>query len=153
MTFHENFWLTVGAAAPVVALAAVVSFTDGIRVVESVNDLGRTAKVDWPAKNAGRSATVLASLFVISAANIILQVVALALALTALAQGHNRKHHGLLIHRRHDRWHVALCSSSPTLGSHVRPVGRAQVEHMVTIEHTAGNLRQVGIEVVESVLV
>lgn len=89
MTFHENFWITVGAAAPVVALAAVVSFTDGIRVVESVNDLGRTAKVDWPTKNAERGVTVLASLFVISAANIILQVVALALALTALAQGHN----------------------------------------------------------------
>ena len=36
MSFHESFWVTIGTAAPVIALAAVVSSADVTKAAETI---------------------------------------------------------------------------------------------------------------------
>jgi len=60
-----------------------------MRVVESVNDLAPRPGVEWSNEKAERGAWVLSASLVFAGANLVFQVVALALALVALAQGHD----------------------------------------------------------------
>jgi len=84
VSFHETFWVTVGAAAPVIALAGVVPFIDSL-------PLGDRAHTAGPAGNTpgARAYRLSSRLYTIAFINLMLQVAALFIALRSLADGHD----------------------------------------------------------------
>lgn len=97
MAFHEGFWLVAGTAAPVVALAAVVSIGDALR--EGIASIAEaTPLLDAQANSAGRlkgdrltSTTTRAArrLYALGLSNLFLQAALLAVSLVSLADDAN----------------------------------------------------------------
>ena len=86
VSFHESFWVAIGAAAPVIALAAIVAFTD----------TGRTW-ADWLRDQRDKNDEDIKQGYVMlwtgsvaGLVNVLLQVVTLVLALLSLAASHDR---------------------------------------------------------------
>jgi hypothetical protein len=86
VTYHESFWIAVAAAAPVIALAAVVAFTDTARIggvgqirpADADPDLLKMVRWGiWGGYGAGL-------------VNVLLQAATLLLALLSLAAGHDQ---------------------------------------------------------------
>lgn len=48
VAFHDNFWVTVGAAAPVIALTSLLSTTDNLRLVDSLQTRAEHAEQPGP---------------------------------------------------------------------------------------------------------
>lgn len=101
VAFHEAFWIVTGTAAPVVALAAVVSMRDvndysyrrGLQLralTEDVvaNGIERLA-VDEELQPAYLRLVFLGSLWVLQATNMCLQTALLAIALISIEQSAN----------------------------------------------------------------
>jgi hypothetical protein len=86
VAYHQNFWIAVAAAAPVIALAAVVAFTDTARVggVGQIRPAGADPNllkmVRWGIWG-GHAAGLV---------NVLLQAATLLLALLSLAAGHDQ---------------------------------------------------------------
>ncbi len=91
MSYHESFWVTIGAAAPVIALASTVSIADA-RVAREF--LGTALYTRAPSPE--RTDVALRALRFNTLANLIgfangfLQVVMLSLALYSLATVHDQ---------------------------------------------------------------
>jgi len=80
MTYHESFWLATGAAAPVIALAAVVALSDALQTERDAKSPYGIWAASWG------TATVTS---MISILNVIVQAALLAVSLSALAYGQN----------------------------------------------------------------
>jgi hypothetical protein len=79
VSVHHDFWVVVGTAAPVIALAAVVSYTDLQRAfTDALGVDGRGFRRMLPTASIGAAAAY---------ANFILQGFTLVLALLSLANG------------------------------------------------------------------
>ena len=93
MSFHESFWVTVGAAAPVIALASVVSIADlmGTRDQISRNLPTPSSARDsaWLDSAITRAGKLLIWAYLVAVINGALQMVALSIALQSLADGNN----------------------------------------------------------------
>ena len=84
--YHDSFWVTIGTAAPVIALATVVAISDILRSAIRFPQRG-FAGMFWPT---GRGVFLLVSLLlVITLTNMAIQFVALSFALKSLAYGKN----------------------------------------------------------------
>jgi hypothetical protein len=84
---HESFWVVVGTAAPVIALAAVVAATDTVRFSDGWTRPARAAdEEEWPEEWLRRWRSLSISLWGMSGVLLTVQVVALISALTALYQ-------------------------------------------------------------------
>lgn len=93
MSFHESFWVTVGAAAPVLALASVVSITD---LMGARDQISRSLPTSSPARDSARldstitrAGRLLIWAYLVAVINGALQMVALSMALQSLADGNN----------------------------------------------------------------
>ena len=82
MAYHEQFWVVVGTATPVIALSAAVALTEQYRV--AVRYIDADIEED---KLAGMVALWSGQL--LGTANMILQGVVLLFALLSLAAGHD----------------------------------------------------------------
>jgi hypothetical protein len=88
VAYSENFWVVVGTAAPIIALASVLSYTES---------LGMSGKFERPADSSEQEldrlrrqgSTATYWLWALSGLNIIIQGSALTLALISLADGGN----------------------------------------------------------------
>ena len=93
MSFHESFWVTVGAAAPVIALASVVSIADlmGARDQISRNLPTPSSALDsaWLDSAVTRAGRLLIWAYLVGVTNGAMQMVALSVALQSLADGNN----------------------------------------------------------------
>jgi hypothetical protein len=91
VSFHESFWVTVGAAAPVIALASVVSIADlmGARDRISRNLPTPALDSDWLDSEFIRAGRLLIWAYLIGIINGALQMVALSMALQSLADGNS----------------------------------------------------------------
>ena len=93
MSFHESFWVTVGAAAPVIALASVVSIADlmGARDQISRNLPTPSPALDnaWLDSAVTRAGRLLIWAYLVGVINGALQMVTLSMALQSLADGNN----------------------------------------------------------------
>lgn len=101
MAYYESFWVVVGTAAPVIALAAVVSSTDaggesyGLNelVTNTAHSLRHSAEPDpvkvSELKTAQTIARVLSWGFLLQLGNVFLQGAALTLSLSCLAVHRN----------------------------------------------------------------
>lgn len=93
MAFHESFWVTVGAAAPIIALASVVSIADlmGARDRVSPNLLPSSSVPgdDWLDSELIRAGRLLIWAYLVGVVNGALQMVTLSMALQSLADGSN----------------------------------------------------------------
>jgi hypothetical protein len=93
VSFHESFWVTVGAAAPVIALASVVSIADlmGARDQISRNLPTPSPALDnaWLDSAVTRAGRLLIWAYLIGVINGALQMVTLSMALQSLADGNN----------------------------------------------------------------
>ena len=93
MSFHESFWVTVGAAAPIIALASVVSIADlmGARDRVSPNLPTRSSALgdDWLDSELIRAGRLLIWAYLVGVVNGALQMVTLSIALQSLADGSN----------------------------------------------------------------
>lgn len=89
MSYHADFWLTVGAAAPVIALAAVVSKAEAADLRDKffTSPFSRPADIRDVDTIMYKSAKWLNWLVI---ANLLLQVAALAIALLSLAVEHDQ---------------------------------------------------------------
>jgi hypothetical protein len=85
VTYHESFWIAVAAAAPVVALAAIVAFTD----IAGISG-GRRAPGDTDPDVIKLGRRLLWSGYATGLGNVLLQAVMLLLALLSLAAGHDQ---------------------------------------------------------------
>lgn len=83
MTFHADFWVVVGTASPVIALAAVISITDALS----------TRTVSLPAGRGRRQRRVESPIaavpYALSALDVMLQCAVLWMALDSLANEQN----------------------------------------------------------------
>ena len=92
MSFHEPFWVTVGAAAPVVALASVVSIAD---LMGARDQLSRSLRAppalasDWLDSEFIRAGRLAIGAYLVGIINGALQMVTLSVALQSLADGDN----------------------------------------------------------------
>jgi hypothetical protein len=93
VSFHESFWVTVGAAAPVIALASVVSIAD---LLAARDQISRSLPTPSPALDSGwlnsaitRAGKLAIWAYLVGIINGALQMVALAMALQSLADGNN----------------------------------------------------------------
>jgi hypothetical protein len=85
MAYHETFWVAVTATAPVIALAATVSFSDILRLI----DVGRGAnKSPGSKREPGTMYVAWASL--LCTANMAAQLVFLLIALMSIAKGSDK---------------------------------------------------------------
>lgn len=84
MSFHENLWVATAAAAPVIALAAVIVASD---MFNGQRQLARTA---FPAGHAEKVARLLNGQLWVVALTLALQVSMLLEALWCLAAGYDR---------------------------------------------------------------
>jgi hypothetical protein len=93
VSFHESFWVTVGVAAPVVALASVVSIADLMGARDQVSRSLRTPSPaldsDWLDSEFIRAGRLAIGAYLVGIINGALQMVALSLALQSLADGRN----------------------------------------------------------------
>jgi hypothetical protein len=90
MTFHENFWVVAGAAAPVIALANLVALNDALFLRQAMLMAPHEAWTD-DVKDfflASQRRLLLLSL-IPSAANLLLQAAVLSIALAGLAEDQN----------------------------------------------------------------
>ena len=92
MAFHESFWVTVGAAAPIIALASVVSIADlmGARDRVSPSLSPPSSSVlgdDWLDSELIRAGRLLIWAYLVGVVNGALQLVTLSMALQSLADG------------------------------------------------------------------
>lgn len=85
MAYHEGFWIAVAAAAPVVALAAIVAFAD----IAGISG-GRRGPPDTDSRIISIGRGVLWSGYAAGLVNVLLQAVMLLLALLSLAAGHDQ---------------------------------------------------------------
>jgi hypothetical protein len=83
---HESFWIAVAAAAPVIALAAIVALTDTARAA----GLDRYAPDGADPDLIRAAQKLLRSGYAAGLVNIVLQAVTLLLALLSLAAGHDQ---------------------------------------------------------------
>jgi hypothetical protein len=96
VAFHESFWVVAGTAAPVIALAVIVSLRDVLRdftddynmtwVRPGVGDQAARAKLE---NELGEAAYVRNLAYGAAALNMLLQMVILTLALVSLAKRHD----------------------------------------------------------------
>ncbi len=95
MTYHESLWVAAAAAAPVIALASVVSFTEAhsrqvILVRERMGGRAATPhRRPDPAISAKPTTNLITALDLVSGANMFLQVLVLNAALMSLALNHD----------------------------------------------------------------
>lgn len=82
MAYHETFWLAVTATAPVIALAATVSFSDILRLVDAGRD---TNKSPSSKREPGTLHVFWAS--ALNIANMVAQLIFLLFALMSIAKG------------------------------------------------------------------
>jgi hypothetical protein len=89
MPYNESFWVTVGTAAPVIALASVVTISDLLKSADRFDWLAMAAGKTWP----GRSKIYLGTLVGLQMLTIIviltIQATALSSALQSLEHGRN----------------------------------------------------------------
>jgi hypothetical protein len=98
VTFHEGFWVTVGAGAPVIALAAVVAALEGYKVSDSFDPPDDPAEQEaWPADLARRGRRIGYWLVCVFTLALTVQVLLLILALGSLAYGNNGLPPGVVI--------------------------------------------------------
>jgi hypothetical protein len=86
--FHESFWVVAGTAAPVIALAEIVTLVDAFRTHDAVTGLELARNPDRRFQFLVEAQSAFRSLFggrVVGYVNILLQVAILALALECLA--------------------------------------------------------------------
>jgi len=83
---HESFWVVVGTAAPVIALAAIVAFTDIARVAGEVADKFS----DWDPKTRDSARRQLILGYLVGLINVVMQAAAVILALLSLAASHDQ---------------------------------------------------------------
>jgi hypothetical protein len=89
VAFSESFWVTIGAAAPVIGLTVVVSLPDVLRMMEDIHRPVITAH-----RPPGPAVTrvwrrLIFLLFALASINLLLQVGSLAVALLSLAYQQN----------------------------------------------------------------
>ena len=92
MPFHEFFWVTVGVAAPVIALASVVSIADLMGARDRVSRNLPTPSApdsDWLDSEFIRAGRLIFGAYLVGIINGALQMVALSIALESLADGNN----------------------------------------------------------------
>jgi LytS/YehU family sensor histidine kinase len=93
MAFHESFWVTVGTAAPIIALASVVSIADLMGARDRVSpNLSSSSSVqgdDWLDSELIRAGRLLIWAYLVGVVNGALQMVTLSIALQSLADGSN----------------------------------------------------------------
>jgi len=92
VTYYANFWLTVGAAAPVIALAGVVGITKSFKAVERLDSIWVKAEEPswWRMGGPYFKAVALAAVvFGLGFINLLTQAVALFIALDSLAYNSN----------------------------------------------------------------
>lgn len=93
VSFHESFWVTVGAAAPVIALASVVSIADLMgardRVSHNLPIPSPTLNSEWLDSEFIRAGRLLIGAYLVGIINGALQMVALSMALQSLADSDN----------------------------------------------------------------
>jgi hypothetical protein len=85
VAYHEAFWIAVAAAAPVVALAAIVAYTDLGRIIGRRPEPGRANPASFKTL-----AEVLVTGMAVAWINVVLQAVTLLLALLSLAADHDQ---------------------------------------------------------------
>src|SRR5450631_6523 len=86
MAFQENYWVVVGTAAPVVALASVIVVGDALRLVAAGPDsLEHVQKGTWRwAASRGISGYLGRWVLLLGFANLVIQTATLLLALLSL---------------------------------------------------------------------
>lgn len=96
MSFHESFWVVVGTAAPIIALAAVISVNDTARTQFAVSDASTTAlaiargdETDGMYRLLDKRENSLVALRVAQLSNLCLQAVLLAVSLLSLLFARN----------------------------------------------------------------
>ena len=103
MSYHESFWIAIAAAAPVIALAAVVSVGDVFRAAERISRTlphnwtnedfwtDRDDTLDWPTilRTSNVGYRLLRGGYAAGIINGVLQLVALSMALQSLADGND----------------------------------------------------------------
>jgi hypothetical protein len=103
VSYHESFWIAIAAAAPVIALAAVVSVADLFRAAERISRTlphdwadkdfwtNKDATSDWPAiiRRTNGAYRLLRGGYAAALINGGLQLVALSMALQSLADGND----------------------------------------------------------------
>ncbi len=96
MSFHESFWVAAGAAAPVIALAVVVSLNDASQTQFAVGDATDRAFVvahrdekDVLYRSLDKRGRSLAALTAAQLVNLVLQAGLLAVSLVSLALHRN----------------------------------------------------------------
>jgi uncharacterized membrane protein len=83
--YHDNFWVTVGAAAPVIALAGVVGITEVLKLENRLDRLKADAGRPWRSIRGYRRAAVLKYLVLaLALLNVLVQGFALEGALFSL---------------------------------------------------------------------
>jgi hypothetical protein len=88
--YHENFWVAVAAAAPVIALASVISATDALRMYDDFERPADIAEEAWPDKLARQGIRWLWVLMTVTGLNLVVEGFALVFALISLANGYNQ---------------------------------------------------------------
>ena len=103
MSYHESFWIAIAAAAPVVALAAVVSVADVFRSAEGISRTlphnwadkdfwtNKDDTLDWPTiiRRSNWAYRLLRGGYAAGLINGGLQLVAMSMALQSLADGYD----------------------------------------------------------------
>jgi hypothetical protein len=88
--FHDNFWVVAGTAAPVIALAVIVSTGDVLReFLISTVALNSARRLDPTAVRLGAPRRTLDWLIAIGLFNLFLQTALLSVSLVSLADGAN----------------------------------------------------------------
>jgi hypothetical protein len=95
--YHEALWVVTGTAAPVIALAIVVSMPDIARDAWAIEDQmddedGFSGLFSRPRRHLGpatRYGSQLLSLFALTMLNLLLQVVLLSISIGSIAEGRN----------------------------------------------------------------
>jgi hypothetical protein len=85
----ESFWVVVGTAAPVIALAAVVSATDLISVTDSFDRPDDIPEQAWPGELERQGRRVVNGAWAVVVVVLLSQVLVLNLALGSLARGYS----------------------------------------------------------------
>jgi hypothetical protein len=93
VSFHESFWVTIGAAAPVITLASVVSIADLMgardRVSRNLSTTSSALDSDWLDSEFIRAGRLVIGAYLVGIINGALQMVAMSMALQSLADGDN----------------------------------------------------------------
>jgi hypothetical protein len=88
--YHDNFWITAGTAAPVIALAAVVGLTEGFKKDSHIIRLRATAgHASWRAVHGPRANTLTWLVLLIAFLNVGGQAFVLQAALMSLQDSKN----------------------------------------------------------------